>query len=215
MSISAPMTTTQSAVSITMQSSVTVSKLPIASAASWPTPCRLKIGLGEDRAAADHLRDVKTPQRDDRQQAHAQDVLDEHLPLRQALGAGGAHVVLAHRVEDRAAQHARVEADEQHRQREPRRQHVPQPLGGVLLDRDIVAQRDQAGLVADVDRSAPSRAGTAAARRRPSRARSARGRCTCPSGSPRGCRARSRLSSQRIPAPIASDSVAGRSEAIC
>ncbi len=42
--------------------------------------------LGQDRAAADHLGEVEAPQRDDRDQAVAQDVADQHLALGQPLG---------------------------------------------------------------------------------------------------------------------------------
>ena len=41
------------------------------------------------------------------------DVTDQHLALGEALGVGRADVVLVDRVEDRRAQDARVEADEQ------------------------------------------------------------------------------------------------------
>ena len=97
-----------------------MSSRPIDSAGELADAVQVEDRLGQDRAAADHLREVEAPQRDDRDQAVAQDVADQHLALGQPLGAGGADVVLVDRVEDRRAQHARVEADEQDRQREPR-----------------------------------------------------------------------------------------------
>ena len=88
--------------------------------------------LGEDRAAAEHRAEVEAPERDDRDHRVAQHVADHDLALRQALRARGAHVVLVDRVEHVRAQHARVEADEQDRQRGPGQDQVVGPVDRVL-----------------------------------------------------------------------------------
>src|SRR5580765_2247114 len=87
--------------------------------------------LGQDRAPAEHGREVETEERDDRDQGVPQDVLDHHPPRRQSLGFGGADVVLVDRVEDVAPQDAAVEADEQHGEHPPRHQQMHEPLPGV------------------------------------------------------------------------------------
>ena len=75
-------------------------------------PVEVEDVFGEDRAAADQRAEVEPEEGDDRDQRVAEHVADPHLPLAQTLGAGGADVVLVHRVEHVGAQHAAVEADE-------------------------------------------------------------------------------------------------------
>ena len=70
--------TTKNAPSIVITRIGGTSRRPIESAAYWPTPCRLKTDLGEDRAAADHRGEVQAAQRDDRDQRVAQHVADHH-----------------------------------------------------------------------------------------------------------------------------------------
>ena len=106
--------------------------------------------LGEDRAAAEHGAEVQPPQRDDRDHRVAQDVPDHDLALREPLGPRGAHVVLVDRVEHVRAQHARVEADEQDRQRRPRQDQVVEPVDRVLGELDVAAVGEPAELEAQV-----------------------------------------------------------------
>ena len=132
MSIDAARTTTANAVSITITRIGMMSRRPIDSRGELADAVQVEDRLGQDRAAADHLGHVQAPQRDDRDQAVAQDVAEQHLALGQPLGVGGADVVLVDRVEDRRAQDARVEADEQHREREPGQDQVHEPLHRAL-----------------------------------------------------------------------------------
>src|SRR5580765_6589571 len=82
----------------------------------------------QDRAPAEHGREVEPEERDDGDQGVPQDVLDHHPLRREPLGLGGADVVLVDRVEDVAPQHAAVEADEQHGEHPPRHQQMDEPL---------------------------------------------------------------------------------------
>ena len=69
-------TTTKNAPNIMITSTGGTSSAWIDSAAYWPTPVQVEHRLGEDRAAADHRREVEAPQRDDRDQRVAQHVAD-------------------------------------------------------------------------------------------------------------------------------------------
>ena len=105
--------TTANAVSITITRIGMMSRRLDRFGRQLPDAVQVVDRLGQDRAAADHLRHVEAPQRDDRDQAVAQRVTQQHLALGKALGVRRADVVLVDRVEDRRAQDARVEADEQ------------------------------------------------------------------------------------------------------
>ena len=80
--------------------------------------------LREDRAAADHGREVEAEERDHRDQRVAEHVVDQHSALAEALGPRRADVVLVDGVEDVRSQHPGVEADEEHRQHEPGQEQV-------------------------------------------------------------------------------------------
>ena len=68
-------------------------------------------GLGEDRTAEQDA-DVQAEQRDDRRDRRAHAVAEDHAALGQALGPGRADVVLLQRVDQVAAQEARVDRGE-------------------------------------------------------------------------------------------------------
>ena len=140
--------------------------------------------LGEDRAAAEHGAEVEAPERHDRDQRVAQHVLEEHPALGEPLGARRAHVVLVDRVEDVRAQHARVHADEQDRQRGPRHDQVVEPLPGVVGERHVAAVGEDPPLEAQVvvhQRPDPEDGHRDARRARGS---SGSGRRTCPPSPP-------------------------------
>ena len=118
------------------------------------------------------------------------------------------------RVEHGRAQHARVDADEQHRQREPRHEQVREPLPRVLGQRDVAAEREQLRTCSRGSRASSRRGRTPAWRRRSAPARSARGRGSRPAEIALSTPNRIPRPSQMIPAPIASESVAGRSRLI-
>src|SRR5919198_113845 len=71
-------------------------------------PRQAEYPLGDDRAAEQDA-DVQAQHGDHRRERGPQDVLDDHAPLAQALGPGGADVVLTHDLEHVAAHHARVQ----------------------------------------------------------------------------------------------------------
>ncbi len=79
--------------------------------------------LGDDGAAHEQ-RDVETEHGHDRRQARAQAVLEDHALLGQPLGARGADVVLTHRVEQVAADHARVDRRVQQGEHDPGKYQV-------------------------------------------------------------------------------------------
>ena len=89
-------------------------------------PLDVEDRLGDDRAA-DEQRDVEAEDRDDRGQARAQPVLEDHPPLGQALRARGADVVLAERLEQVVAGQARVDRDVEEGEHAPREDHVREP----------------------------------------------------------------------------------------
>ena len=106
MSITAARITTTNAVSSTITRIGMMSSRPIESAASWPTPWRLK---------TDSVRIAPPPITCAMSSPHSEMIgirllrsmwRDQHLSLGQALRVGRADVVLVDRVEDRRAQHA-------------------------------------------------------------------------------------------------------------
>src|SRR5215213_3651397 len=96
-------------------------------------------GLREDRAAEQDAQ-VEAEDGDDRGDRGAQAVLEDDLPLVEALGAGGADVVLAHHVEQVRAEEARVDRRERGREDEPREQQRRGPLDGVVGERRVLAR---------------------------------------------------------------------------
>src|ERR1700738_1734214 len=64
-----------------------------------------KDGLGQDRAGQQQA-DLQTDHRDHRNESVAQRVNQHHSPVREALGAGGANVILAQHLEHRRARHS-------------------------------------------------------------------------------------------------------------
>ena len=100
------------------------SKLLIDWRAYWPTPCRsntvsVRIAPPPSTAAKSRPKSVTIGISDVRSTCFTEDPA-----RREALRLGGAHVVLVDRVEDVPAQHAAVEADEEHGQDEPRQDQV-------------------------------------------------------------------------------------------
>ena len=87
--------------------------------------------LGDDRAA-DEQRDVEAEHRHDRRQARAQPVLEDHLALREPLRARRADVVLAERLEQVVARHARVDRDVEQREHGPRQDQVREPVADAV-----------------------------------------------------------------------------------
>ena len=85
--------------------------------------------------------EVETEHRHDRGEGSAQPVLEDHAALRHALRARRADVVLAHRLDQVAAHHARVEGRGRHRERDPGQDEL------ALRDRlpDVVAADLQPG----------------------------------------------------------------------
>ena len=83
--------------------------------------------LGEQRGAADERAEVEAEQADEGDQRRAQSVPQHHAALGQPLGARGAHVVLLLRLDQRRAEHACVDADVEHRQRQPREEQRLEP----------------------------------------------------------------------------------------
>ena len=67
----------------------------------------------------------------------AQAVLEDHRALRQALRARRADVVLAERLEQVVARHPRVERGVEHRERDPRQDHVREEAGEAVGGRDV------------------------------------------------------------------------------
>ena len=115
-----------------------------------PHPLKVEDRLGEDGASAHHRAEVEPPQGDHRDQRVAKDVSHHHLALRQPLRARRSHVVLVDRVENVRSEHARVEPDEQDRQRGPRQDQVIGPVDRVLRELDVPAVREDPSLVAEV-----------------------------------------------------------------
>src|SRR3954471_6911857 len=75
-------------------------------------------GLGEDRAAEQHP-DVDAGRGHERRDRAADAVAQHHAPLPQPLRAGGADVVLRHRLDQVAAQEPRVDRRERRGEHEP------------------------------------------------------------------------------------------------
>src|SRR5579862_9183068 len=73
-------------------------------------PVEREDGLGDDRAA-EQCAEVDRGDRRDRDQRVAEDVLHDHLPLRHALGAGGADIVAVDHVQHRGAHVAAVDRE--------------------------------------------------------------------------------------------------------
>ena len=94
---------------------------------SW---CRARAGRRPPRRRSRRERepDVHPDHGDDRQQRRPQHVEAQHPPLAGALRAGGAHEVLVQRLRHARPDHADVDRGEQHRERDPRQQHVQRPL---------------------------------------------------------------------------------------
>ena len=87
-------------------------------------------GPGKDRLGQDRARqqqaDLQPDDRDHRNQRVAQRVHDDHAPARQALGARGAHVVLAQHFEHRRARHPRDHRQRNRAERDRRQDQVRQ-----------------------------------------------------------------------------------------
>ncbi len=83
--------------------------------------------LREQRAAGDQRAEVEAEEADERDHRGAQDVPEQHALLGQALRARGAHEILVLRLDHARAQHAPVEADVEHREREPREDQLHEP----------------------------------------------------------------------------------------
>src|ERR1700730_3207782 len=75
--------------------------------------------LGQQRATAHERAEVEPEEADERDQRRPPRVPDHDAPLREPLRTRGAHIVLLLRLDERRAQHARVDPDVQDRQREP------------------------------------------------------------------------------------------------
>ena len=66
---------------------------------------------------------------------------DEHAPLGEALGASRAHVVLLLRLDDRRAEHARVDPDVEDREGEPREDERLEPAERGLREGRVAERR--------------------------------------------------------------------------
>ena len=177
-------------------------------------------GLGEDRAAEQDA-DVEPEDRDDRRDRAAHAVAQDDAALAQALGARGADVVLAHHLDQVAAQQPRVDRRERGGEHEPRQDQRREPLARVAeLAADVAARALEDRELADVRREQverrPGRASRRAPRSRPARRPSRRGRASVPRLT-RGDDADRDPDrrSQTTAAPTASEIVAGRRSKIC
>src|SRR3954447_200947 len=90
-------------------------------------------GLGED-SPAEEDPEVEPEDGDDRRDGRAHAVLEDDGPLAQALRAGGADVVLGHRLEQVAAQEAGVDRGERRGEDAPRHDQRRDHLAGIVED---------------------------------------------------------------------------------
>src|SRR5471032_162322 len=104
-------------------------------------PVQPEHDLGQERPTSDERSEVEAEEADERDQRRPQRMTEHHPLLRDPLGARGADVVLLLRLDERRAEHARVDADEEHRQGQPRKQERLEPTPRRLRERDVAERR--------------------------------------------------------------------------
>ena len=110
----------------------------MASKARRPTPGMLKT-VSVRIAPPSRMPEVEAEDGDDRRDGRAHAVLEDDGPLAQPLGARGPDVVLGHRLEQVAAQEARVDRGERGGEHEPRHDQRRYHLTGI--GEDVAARR--------------------------------------------------------------------------
>src|SRR3954451_6834623 len=104
-------------------------------------PVQVEHDLDEKRASADERAEVEPEEADEGDQRRTQRVPEEDAPFAQPLGVRRPDIVLLLRLDERGAQHARVETDVEDRQRQPRQQQRLEPADRRLRERDVTERR--------------------------------------------------------------------------
>ena len=159
-------------------------------------------GAVEDQLDRDRARQRRQDREADagrqRQQRVAQAVAVDHPALARALGAGGAHVVAAHDLEQRGAGQPAEEGGLQQRQRQRRQEDVVQAVPEALA---AAVDREPAEVQREHDQQERARGRSRGSRSRPASRSAAR----CPGGGCGGSRRRRRAGC-RAAGPSTTDS---------